>query len=235
VKAEKLKSKRKLTYQVMKKIIILIPVLFYFSLSVTKAQIGKGKIMIGVSTSFSYINYGSDLMSLGFTSIKQKSNAPVYVEPPAQKWTTFNFLPKAGYFVTDNLALGLDVCIASSVQKDDQSDSEYRHTNLGVGPFVRYYLAGTKVMPFFEVASLFGSITEKDRYQNNSNTYKTGVTSIGGGVGIAVKLADKLTFDMMAGYNSTRSKDKTNNPDDNRTVQGTIGFKFGFVVLLGSK
>lgn len=219
----------------MKKLIILIYVLFYFSLSVTEAQIEKGKIMIGVSTSFSYINFGSDLMSLGFTSIKQKSNAPGYVEPAAQKWTTFNFLPKAGYLVTDNLALGLDVCIASSGQKDDQNDSEYRLTNLGVGPFVRYYLAGSKVIPFFEVESLFGSIIEKDIYQSNSNTYKTGVASIGGGAGIAVRLADKLTFDIMAGYNSTRSKSKTNNPDDARTVQGTIGIKFGFLVLLGSK
>ncbi len=61
------------------------------------------------------------------------------------------------------------------------------------------------------------------------------MTNLSAGVGIAVRLADKLTFDMLAGYNSKVSKSKTDNPYDERTVQGTIGFKFGFVIFLGSR
>jgi opacity protein-like surface antigen len=89
-------------------------------------------------------------------------------------------------------------------------------------------------MPFFEISSLFGSETNKyeDPYSSSSN--KNSLTSFGGGAGLAVKLGDKVTFDMMAGYNSTSEKAKENNPNDERTVQGTIAFKLGFTVLLGS-
>jgi hypothetical protein len=60
------------------------------------------------------------------------------------------------------------------------------------------------------------------------------MSSFGGGAGLAVKLGEKVTFDFMAGYNSMSEKAKQNNPNDERTVQGTLGFKLGFVVLLGS-
>jgi len=58
--------------------------------------------------------------------------------------------------------------------------------------------SGSKVMPFFEVNSLFGSLNVKDEYQSYSSSNKTGMSSIGAGAGIAVKLGDKVTFDMMA-------------------------------------
>jgi Outer membrane protein beta-barrel domain len=219
----------------MKKVIAFTTVLCFLALSATEAQINKGRMLAGISTSFSNVNYGSDIMSLGFTSIRQKSNAPGYVEPPAQNLTTFNLSPRFGYFVINNLAVGIDATIASAVQKESQYDSKFSMTYLGLGPFVRYYISGNKVMPFFEASGSFGSIIEEDSFQENTNTYKTGVRNLGAGVGVAVRLSERLTFDMLAGYNSTVSKSKTNNPDDERTVQGTIGFKFGFVVLLGSK
>ena len=211
---------------------MLITVLCFFTLSVLEAQINKGRMLIGISTSFTYVNFGSDLMSLGFTSIKQKSDAPGYVEPDPSKMTTINLLPKFGDFVINNLAVGLDACIASSVQKSDQS--KYSTTYFGLGPFVRYYIKGNKIMPFFEVSSLFGSITDKTTSQYYDSTDKIRMMSIGGGVGIAVKLADKVTFDILAGYNSMSGKLKENNPNNERTVQGTIGCKLGFVILPGS-
>jgi malic enzyme len=59
--------------------------------------------------------------------------------------------------------------------------------------------------------------------------------SVGGGAGLAIMVGDKVTFDVMAGYNSLSVKAKQDNPNDSRSVQGTLGFKFGFVVLFGSK
>jgi hypothetical protein len=69
------------------------------------------------------------------------------------------------------------------------------------------------------------------RYENSSSS---STRSLGGGVGLAVRIGEKVTFDMMAGYNSTTIKAKENNPDNTRTVQGTFGLRFGFVVLFGS-
>lgn len=221
----------------MKKVIILSAVLCLFTYSVTEAQINKGKILIGVGTSFSYYNFGSDLFSLGFSTIKQKSNSPETLDPSTQKMTTLNLLPKFGYFIANNLVLGADICIASATSKTSSGQyvDKYTSSSLGIGPFIRYYFNGSKVMPFLEVQSLFGSIREKSEYGTNKSTYKTGMTSFGGGAGIAVKAGDRLTFDMLAGYNSMSTKDKENNPDNERTVQGTLGFKLGFTVILGAK
>jgi len=60
------------------------------------------------------------------------------------------------------------------------------------------------------------------------------MSSFGGGAGLAVKLGDKVTFDILAGYNSMTEKAKQNNPNDQRTVQGTLGVKFGFVAIFGT-
>ena len=231
--AEKLKSKHNAIFKTMKKITMVITLMCFFDFSVSEAQIRSGRSLIGVSTSFSYINYGSDLMRLGFYTIKYKANLLASVDPDVTKVTTLNLLPKFGYFIINNLAVGLNMYIGTSTDKP-KSGGKYNTTSFGLGPFIRYYISGSKVMPFFEISSLFGSETNKyeDPYSSSSN--KNSLTSFGGGAGLAVKLGDKVTFDMMAGYNSTSEKAKENNPNDERTVQGTIAFKLGFTVLLGS-
>jgi hypothetical protein len=233
VNAEKLKSKQNIIYKTMKKTFFLIMALCFFALSVTEAQVNKGRVLLGVSTSFSYVNYGSDLMSIDFSKIKFKANSIENLDPDIIKVTTFNLSPRFGYFFMNNLALGLNLSIGSSVDKPE-SGGKNTMTTFGLGPFVRYYIPGSKVMPFFEINSLFGSISEKYKDANYSSSSKNSMSSIGGGAGIAVKLGDKVTFDMMAGYNSMSEKAKENNPNDERTVQGTLGFKFGFVILFGS-
>ena len=231
--AEKLKSKHNAIFKTMKKITMVITLMCFFAFSVSEAQIRSGRSLIGVSTSFSYINYGSDLMSLGFSTIKYKANLLASVDPDVTNVTTLNLLPKFGYFIINNLAVGLNMYIGTSTYKP-KSGGKSNTTSFGLGPFIRYYISGSKVMPFFEISSLFGSETNKyeDPYSSSSN--KNSLTSFGGGAGLAVKLGDKVTFDMMAGYNSTSEKAKVNNPNDERTVQGTIAFKLGFTVLLGT-
>ena len=200
--AEKLKSKHNAIFKTMKKITMVITLMCFFAFSVSEAQIRSGRSLIGVSTSFSYINYGSDLMSLGFSTIKYKANLLASVDPDVTKVTTLNLLPKFGYFIINNLAVGLNMYIGTSTYKP-KSGGKSNNTSFGLGPFIRYYISGSKVMPFFEISSLFGSETNKyeDSYSSSSN--KNSLTSFGGGAGLAVKLSDKVTFDMMAGYNSS--------------------------------
>jgi outer membrane protein len=217
----------------MKKVTVLITLFYFFAFSTSEAQINRGRSLIGVSTSFSYINYGSDLMSLGFSSIKSKGNNPANVDPDVVKVTTLNLSPKFGFFIVNNLVLGINVSFGTSVDKPE-SGGKSTSATFGLGPFVRYYINGSKVMPFFEVSSLFGSISQKYEDPLYSSSNKSRISSIGGGAGLAVKLGEKATFDLMAGYNSISEKALENNPNDNRTVQGTIAFKLGFTILLGS-
>jgi hypothetical protein len=218
----------------MKKSIVLFFVLTFLPLVASEGQITKGKMQVGVSSSFNFVSFGTGIMDVGFTSIKQKSNAAGYVEPDGEKITTFNLLPKVGYFFVDNFVAGLDVCLSSSTDKS-ASDSKSTMTYFGVGPYFRYYFPGNKIMPFIEFSTLFGSINDKYTSDSFSDSYKTSLMSIGGGAGMAVKLGEKVTFDIMAGYNSLTEKEKEDNVNDERTVYGTFGFKLGFVYILGGK
>lgn len=54
---------------------------------------------------------------------------------------TINVTPKVGYFVMDNLAVGLDLIIISNkeTQSDEFGEIETTTTGFGIGPFARYY------------------------------------------------------------------------------------------------
>ena len=202
-----------------------------FSLTVTKAQTNSGTILIGLSSG---LGLGSDLMGLGFSSVKTKSNATGYTEPKPDKTTTLNLMPKFGYFVANNLALGLDVIVAYNHLNYGSGD-KFTTTGMMAGPFMRYYIPSGKVLPFVEGNATFGFANSKDEYSGGSSIKKYGLNSFGAGLGIAVPIGEKVTFDLMAGYTSLTLKAKENNPDDVRSVMGSFGIRLGFDLWLGAK
>ncbi len=222
----------------MKKLNLLIVLMLTIGFGMLQAQTNKGTVLLGVSSTLSLAGTGSDLMNIGISSVKYKSDADGYVEPDPDKMTSFNFLPKAGYFIADNLVLGLDLNIAISSEKDGEDNDKFKRTMISAGPFIRYYIPSTKVLPFIEINSSFGSIKNKYEYYDNSfwddEEYKTSINSFGGGIGFAAPLGERVTFDVLAGYNSIRIKSKDNNEDNDRSVVGTLGLKLGFTILLGS-
>ena len=219
----------------MKKVLLFIVAICFCSLSVTKAQTNQGNTLIGVSSTLSLIGNGSDLMGIGFSSIKEKSDADGYEESDPDKMTSINLLPKFGYFITDNFALGIDLSLFYSTTKYGESDSKYSQTMFGAGPFARYYVPSEKARPFIEVNGSFGSVISKyEPKDGETSEDKASIMSFGGGIGIAVPINDKVTFDVMAGYTSLTYKDKDDNEDNDRTVIGTIGIKLGFIIFLGA-
>jgi hypothetical protein len=73
-------------------------------------------------------------MSLGFSTIKDKGNSIASFDPDVLKVTTLNLLPKFGYFIIDNLAVGLNMYIGTSTDKP-KSGGKYNTTSFGLGPF----------------------------------------------------------------------------------------------------
>ncbi|HJX71383.1 MAG TPA: outer membrane beta-barrel protein [Bacteroidales bacterium] len=218
----------------MKKLLILITACCIFSLLSMNAQISQGKILIGMSSSVSILGTGSNLLSIGFSSIKYKSDASGYEEPEPDKLTQIVLLPRAGYMITDNLALGLDLDIALYKTEDGESGSTSQWTIMSVGPFARLYFPMEKVNLFLEAGGTIGSLNSKYNSDSYDSESKMSIISYGGGIGMVVPLGEKVTFDVLAGYNSYISKDKDDNEDNERDITGTIGIKFGFLVFLGS-
>ena len=198
-----------------------------------KSQIGQGKILVGVSSMMPLLGTGNNFLSVGYSTLKQKSNATGYVEQDPTKNLNIYLNPKLGYFIANNFAFGLDIFTMFSNSKDDSYTSSA--TLLSGGPFVRYYFPANNVLPFLEVGGTLGTVNSKSEYSTYGESKSTSnLFSFGGGVGIAAPLGERVTFDFLVGYHSLTIKDKDDNPDNEREVYGTIGINFGFIVLLGS-
>ncbi len=212
----------------MKKNLLFLIVMCFLTFPVLNAQLTKGRIMVGVSSTIHLSELGSsgtDLMGLGFVTAKDNDDYNT-------KISYFNLLPKAGYFVIDNLAVGLDIIVSTMSQKDVQDDDKYTGSMLSVGPFVRYYYPLEKFYPFVELNVAFGTHKDKWTYGEGDDTEKYGLMTFGGGVGAAFPLGDRVTFDVMAGYTSMTYKDKEN---DYKETIGGIGLRMGFMVYFGSE
>ncbi|MBN2666030.1 MAG: hypothetical protein JXR67_05935 [Bacteroidales bacterium] len=211
----------------MKKSCLLTTAFCLFFLMPVNAQFDKGKILTGVTSTINLQSvYGSELMALGFISTKHGS------ESDALKTTAFNLLPRAGYFVIDNLAVGLDVVISLCSQKsgDDYKDVS---TTLAIGPFARYYYPLEKINTFFEVNSYFGTWKEKYTYGSSEFEDNYGLLMLGLGPGVTFPVCDCAFFDVMAGYSHLVWKDKDSEGDDKETSNG-FGVKIGISVVLNS-
>ena len=154
--------------------------------------------------------------NLGFTSTKEDNDQEDAV-------SNFDLDVRAGYFVIDNLAIGLDLGF-SSTSVGDQSSSGFE-----AGPYVRYFLP---MKIFAEVGYQFGSqkttvdlgppIGEVDV------EYGTGALNIG--VGYAAFLNDNVSIEPIVQYVMTSTT-----PDEGDSVSGGgfgVGINFG--IYLGN-
>jgi hypothetical protein len=222
----------------MKKIDVITVFLFLICIGFVNAQTDKGRMLLGASSDLGLT--GSDLLDFGYSSTKSKLDGASYVEDNTTKITNISLLPKFGYFVADNLALGLDFTFASAKAKGGGlSNSESTSRLLSTGPFVRYYIPTAKVLPFIEVNSSFGRRTNTVKYKDNPNledyNAKTNISSFGGGFGLAVPLGDKVAFEILAGFNSLTVINENAIFSNSRYVTSSLGLRVGFTIFLGSE
>ena len=204
--------------------------LFLISGSGLSAQISKGSFLIGELTTLNLEAQVVSYMNLGYATYKTKSDNNT--DNNSDKIFSINLTPRVGYFVIDNLAIGLDIPVNFSHRKDGSGYYKSVVTMLSVGPFVRYYLPGSKVKPFAELNGSLGTIISKSDFDSNENRSTTSLKEFGGGLGAAFPLGKKVCFDVLAGYYCQIIKDIENNSDNDRVRIGTLGLKLGFTVFL---
>lgn len=202
----------------MKKIFLSTIGLIIFSIGLLNAQTNQGKFLLGLS---------SDIFDLGYTTSKEKSDTDGTEE--ATKNFNVNFGPKMGYFVIDNLVIGIDLGVGLQTSISG-NDNKYIYTSSSVGPFVRYYVPTSKVLPFIELGGSIGSFSTR----LGDSKDKTGILEYRGGIGLAAALSDRVMVDVLAGYHSITYKDKEDNQNNERWILGTLGLNIGFTILLGS-
>lgn len=218
----------------MRKILLTAILCCIFCVPLLKAQTDQGKMLIGISTNLSVYGSSTDIMSMGYSSSKIKSDASGYDEPDPDKTLNFNTVPRVGFFPVDNVAVGLDFGIYyTKTRLEGDADVWSSDRIFSVGPFVRYYVPMEEmVIPFFEVAGAYGLGKERREAPGYKYEMKGRLINFQVGVGAAIPLGDNVTFDAMAGYMYSNGKETKSNPDNYREVIGTLGIKLGFVVFL---
>lgn len=211
----------------MKKLCLLIPVFCLFLIQPANAQFAKGRITGSIASTIGLGDFGTDLMNLGMTTEKIKySDGDVN---QTYKTLGFNLLPRVGFFVIDNLAIGADLLVSYHRQKS--SDSNYKDTEsmIAVGPYVRYYFPLEKIYPFAEANVDYGFWKEK--WSNGSEGEdKEAILLYGFGIGAAKSLGESVMIDALVGYSSQTWKDE----DDDKYIYGTIGLRVGLTLFFGS-
>ena len=213
----------------MKEISMLLAVLFLGVSSIkAQPQLEKGNLLLGVTSTVALSGtMSSEFMSLGFMTVKYK-----YGADPAEaeyKMTSFNFLPRAGYFVMDNLVAGLQMVAAGYKDRDLDDDDTYKENTLGIGPFVRFYYPLNKLYPFIEAESIIGTVKESWYGDDEKSPF----LMIGVLIGASLPLGDKVTFDTSAGYlrSSTKLTD-VETDESTHFISGGFGLRMGFTIYL---
>ena len=158
----------------MKKRICLLSFMLVFFLSV-HSQMNTGSIFASGSTGLNFEMYKSTDLDTDASS----------------NYSTFSFMPRAGYFLKNRIAAGGLVEFGRSQSKDTDEFSEYTYTDtysrVLVGPFGRFYFEYGGVSPFVDASAGFG--TEKSVYKTegidgtneSENKHSIFKVTVGGG------------------------------------------------------
>ena len=177
------------------------------------AQTSKGSMMLGGS--------------IGFTD---QTNA--YKSGPDYNWNSFNVSPEFGYFVADNILVGLNVDINTTTVSQGMIESE--SFGFSIGPKFRWYkpTSNEKFSFFAQAAVSFGKVNEKDTngiIETESSTTRFGASL---SPGFAYFFNEHWSAELaLTGIGFSRQ-----GGDDNTNNDGTTYFTFGvssFTPLVG--
>lgn len=191
----------------MKKL-LLIAAVAVFGLSSVNAQEAKEETTFGFEE-------GNILLegNLGFNTDKStySDNTGDLFE---EKTSSFNFNPKAGYFISDDFVVGLELYVASSTSENTLIGTpnfvtEEKGNSIGVGVFARYYFL--ELGKRFKTYGEFGVGFNSEKYETSQTGAPSLIqdnefTGIGTGLGLGINyfisdrfainfgLADLLSF-----------------------------------------
>lgn len=204
---------------------ILLSAMFIASAFTTiSAQTEKGTFLIGAGSS-----------NLGFSSLKSETKYDIdgFEDQDNGKVKSLEVALKGAYFFVDNIAVGVQIPLTSSVNERD--DWEYKTRTIVFSPFVRAYLYDNgNVKPYLEGNIGFGGYKNEtvSRYNLNGSPFnderKGNLFNYGLSGGVGIFITPKIALDFQLGYVYTSLKDE--DVDDVKNVvkgfQSSIGFSF---------
>lgn len=115
--------------------------------------------------------------------------------------------PSIGYFVTDNLALGIGADFTIDRVSDPELGGKRDNSNLLFGPFGRYYVPAAENVAFFFVANFgFGNSTSERTVAGLPQGIRNNIFASGVGPGFTVYARSGLAIEAILKYNYARSR-----------------------------
>ena len=195
----------------MKKLLLMAAVAV-FGLTSINAQTEQGNWMISGSTSIS------------FASTNATSEYDGEELEGDLKTSLLSVTPNVGYFVIDNLAIGLDLSFTST--KFDDGDSDVTTSSFAAVPGGTYYFeAGDNLKPFLGVGAGIISTSSGDE-----DYLKSSGLAIRAKGGIAYFINDAIAIEFSVQYMNTSQKNKED--EDYKVKNNSIGVGLGFSLFL---
>lgn len=181
---------------------------------------------LGISTAYAQTSAGGMVLGGQFNFSSSESGG--------SSTNTFGFAPEFGYFVADNLAIGLGLSIGNT--KQDGGLTDYVHNSFGIAPAARYYVfTPNDRFAFFGHAQL-SFASGKTEYNPGTET-KTSTISFAIRPGFSWFFNDHWAVEFSTPLLSYNVHDPNKDVDDNNqtnfsfglnTFSPAIGFRYYF-------
>jgi outer membrane protein len=177
------------------------------------AQFNQGRMLVGGSAEF---RTTADKDKTGSTTVKNGNQ------------TSLSIAPSFGYFVINNLAVGLALDMGLSKWNAKTSGGVDNSTSsVSFQPFVRYYLP---MGVFFQ--GKFSVGTSKITFEEDFEDRKYNTSGLALSAGYAFFLSDNVALEPELGYRTSKYKE-TNSSEKN--IDSGIFLRVGFQIYLGNK
>ncbi len=198
----------------MKKQLLVSILLVFTNILVGQTEKGKFTFSGGTGLQFTSTNIEYEYDGESFGDIDKSS---------------FSIMAGAGYFVMDNLSLGLSTTFSSTTTKDEGDKYTVKSTILM--PMVSYYFpVEGNFRPFLQAGAGLASNVEEEDYDGSTDTYKMSGLAYGFGGGASYFINNYISIDFGLAYTVANLKDS----DDSDWVQkgqsfgGVVGFSLFF-------
>lgn len=205
------------------KAIVLVFLCSLLALSTKSQTTEKGRFLIGGESN---LNFSSMTYEMEYDGESEELG----------KITTLSFSPHVGYFVIDNLAIGVTFPLSYAKEKDEDK-SEYINKTIQFAPFIKFYIGKGIVKPYLKgaigIGKSFSSYNDPVNDESEKRTAKATSYNLGAGVGIFINKT--ISIDLELNYTHTKldpeDDDSFYGMDINQITKG-VNFGVGFIVLL---
>ncbi len=196
--------------------------------------------LIFVSSAFTQMNTGS-LFASGMTGLNLETYKSTDLDTDnSENVSTFSFMPKAGYFLKNRIAIGAFSELSTSQRKSSDGDYSEKDTNTRFifGPFGRYYFEYGTLTPFVEGSVGLGSEKYLNSYDGPDGLQefdnKHSIFRLAAGGGVNYFFNESIAAEGMLQYFNETLKPQSEGATGNGHRNSGILFYIGITVFFGT-